>query len=201
MKLSELDEEGLIQLSVSVELAQKVLQLLSKLCQGCTRSDLQSSHIYLKYSCSKGKIEQNCQNGDVALPECGSLSEAMASRKPKKELFSTELPSAAPSTTEKTDTQLINELLKVEGLAFPDTLDEKVKGKCQPSSLLASWLSRLLGKRNCRKLLYVCFWREKPSAQNRSVVVLLKGRVFEVGLLLRECFRNLSFHPGQSSAV
>lgn len=140
-KQSELDEEGLIQLPVSVELAQKVLQLLSKLCQGCTRSDLQSSHIYLKYSFSKGRAEQNCPNGDVTLPESGSLSEAMASKKPKKELHSAEVPSAAPSATEKTDTQLINELLKVEGLAFPDALDEKVKGKCWPSSLLVFWLS------------------------------------------------------------
>ncbi|KAL8185246.1 UNVERIFIED_CONTAM: hypothetical protein K2H54_043762, partial [Gekko kuhli] len=138
-QLSELDEESLIQLSVSVELAQKVLQLLSKLCQGCTRSDLQSSHIYLKYSFSKGRAEQNCQNGDMTLPECGSLSEAMASKKPKKELLSAESPSAAPSTTEKTDTQLINELLKVEGLAFPDTLDEKVKVFCS---------TKLTGKRS-----------------------------------------------------
>uniref|UniRef100_A0A670KD48 Cullin 9 n=1 Tax=Podarcis muralis TaxID=64176 RepID=A0A670KD48_PODMU len=126
----ELDEEGLIQLSVSVELAKKVLQLLSKYCQGCTCSDLHSSHIYLKYSFSKGGTEQNCQNADVTPLDCGGLSEGMASKMPKKESLSAEVPSPAPSAAEKTDTQLINELLKVEGLSFPDTLDEKAKSKC-----------------------------------------------------------------------
>uniref|UniRef100_A0A670KB35 Cullin 9 n=1 Tax=Podarcis muralis TaxID=64176 RepID=A0A670KB35_PODMU len=125
-----LDEEGLIQLSVSVELAKKVLQLLSKYCQGCTCSDLHSSHIYLKYSFSKGGTEQNCQNADVTPLDCGGLSEGMASKMPKKESLSAEVPSPAPSAAEKTDTQLINELLKVEGLSFPDTLDEKAKSKC-----------------------------------------------------------------------
>ncbi|KAG6936673.1 cullin 9, partial [Chelydra serpentina] len=48
-ELSELDEEALIQLSVPVELAQKVLQVLSNQCQGCTLSDLHSSRVYSKY--------------------------------------------------------------------------------------------------------------------------------------------------------
>lgn len=49
---------------------------------------------------------------------------------------------------------------------------------------------------------FIClFLKGEAKCTKRSVVVLLKGRVFEVGLLLRECFRNLSFHPGQSSAV
>ncbi|XP_053168983.1 cullin-9-like isoform X2 [Hemicordylus capensis] len=126
-QLSELDEEGLIQLSVSVELAQKVLQLLNKQCQGCTRSDLQSSHVSLKYSFNKGGTEQNGQNVDLAPVDSSSLSEAVAPTKPKKESHSAEVPSPAPATVEKTDTQLINELLKVEGLSFPDTLDEKAK--------------------------------------------------------------------------
>ncbi|XP_062980015.1 cullin-9-like [Elgaria multicarinata webbii] len=127
---SELDEEGLIQLPVPVELAQKVLLLLSKHCQGCTRSDLHGSHVYLKYSSSKGGAEQNGQNADPIPTNGGSLAEAVASKAPKKESLSAEVPSPAPSTAEKTDTQLINELLKVEGLSFPDTLDEKAKAFC-----------------------------------------------------------------------
>ncbi|XP_060103905.1 cullin-9-like [Heteronotia binoei] len=181
-QLLELDEEGLIQLSVSVELAQKVLQLLSKLCQGCTRNDLQSSHIYLKYSFSKGRAEQNCQNGDVTLPECGSLSEAMASKKPKKEQFSAELPSTAPSTTEKTDTQLINELLKVEGLAFPDTLDEKVKVFCS---------MKLTGKRSSlEKIADIGDIIQKSSSE---VALQMAG--------LRLITKLLEEEPGQARQV
>ncbi|KAH0622788.1 hypothetical protein JD844_025459, partial [Phrynosoma platyrhinos] len=127
-KLSELDEEGLIQLLVSVELAQQVLHFLSEHCQGCTQSDLQSSQVYLKYSFGKGKTEQNCQNVNRIPTNCGGFSETLASKKPKKELLSAEVPSPASTMTEKTDIQLINELLKVEGLSFPDTLDEKAKG-------------------------------------------------------------------------
>uniref|UniRef100_A0A8D2L8F0 Cullin 9 n=1 Tax=Varanus komodoensis TaxID=61221 RepID=A0A8D2L8F0_VARKO len=118
--------EGLIQLSMSVELAQQVLHLLDQHCQGCTRNDLHSSHVYLKYSFSKGAAEQSCKNVDMISANCGGPSEAMASEKPKKESLSAEVPSPASSGTEKTDTQLINELLKAEGLSFPDTLDEKV---------------------------------------------------------------------------
>ncbi|XP_044284123.1 cullin-9-like isoform X1 [Varanus komodoensis] len=129
-QLLELDEEGLIQLSMSVELAQQVLHLLDQHCQGCTRNDLHSSHVYLKYSFSKGAAEQSCKNMDMISANCGGPSEAMASEKPKKESLSAEVPSPASSGTEKTDTQLINELLKAEGLSFPDTLDEKAKGFC-----------------------------------------------------------------------
>ncbi|KAH0622781.1 hypothetical protein JD844_025442 [Phrynosoma platyrhinos] len=139
-QLSELDEEGLIQLSVSVELAQQVLQLLSKHCQGCTQSDLQSSHVYLKYSFGKGGLEQNCQNVNGIPANSGGLSEAMASKKPKKELLSAEVPSPVPSVTEKTDTQLINELLKVEEPSFPDTIDEKAK---------AFGTAKMIVKRGC----------------------------------------------------
>uniref|UniRef100_A0A8D2L963 Cullin 9 n=1 Tax=Varanus komodoensis TaxID=61221 RepID=A0A8D2L963_VARKO len=136
----QVNEEGLIQLSMSVELAQQVLHLLDQHCQGCTRNDLHSSHVYLKYSFSKGAAEQSCKNVDMISANCGGPSEAMASEKPKKESLSAEVPSPASSGTEKTDTQLINELLKAEGLSFPDTLDEKAKGKCwipSPSSFLS----------------------------------------------------------------
>nr|XP_020652581.1 cullin-9-like [Pogona vitticeps] len=127
-QMVELDEEALIQLSISVELAQQVLQLLNKHCQGCTQTDLQSSHIYLKYSFGKRGAEHHCQK--VVPANCGSLSEATASKKPKKESLSAEVLSPAPMVAEKTDTQQINELLKVEELSLPDTLDEKAKTFC-----------------------------------------------------------------------
>ncbi|KFO96971.1 Cullin-9, partial [Calypte anna] len=48
-QLLEMDEEALIQLSVPVELAQKVLQMLERWCQGSTQRDLRGSRIYAKY--------------------------------------------------------------------------------------------------------------------------------------------------------
>ncbi|XP_042302555.1 cullin-7-like isoform X2 [Sceloporus undulatus] len=129
-KLLELDEEGLIQLLVSVELAQQVLHFLSEHCQGCTQSDLQSSQVYLKYYFGQGRTEQNCQNVNGIPTNCGGFSETLASKKPKKELLSAEVPSPASTMAEKTDRQLINELLKMEGLSFPDILDEKTKAFC-----------------------------------------------------------------------
>nr|XP_034967052.1 cullin-9-like [Zootoca vivipara] len=180
--VSELDEEGLIQLSVSVELAKKVLQLLSKYCQGCTCSDLHSSHVYLKYSFSKAGTEQNCQNADVTPLDCGSLSEGMASKKPKKESLSAEVPSPAPSAAEKTDTQLINELLKVEGLSFPDTLDEKAKTFCS---------LKVTGKRNSlEKLADVVDVIQKSSSE---VALQMAG--------LRFITKILEDEPGQERQV
>uniref|UniRef100_A0A803U089 Cullin 7 n=1 Tax=Anolis carolinensis TaxID=28377 RepID=A0A803U089_ANOCA len=87
-KMSELDEEGLIQLSVSVELAQQVLRILNNHCQGCTRSDLQSSQVYLKYSTGKQRTEQNCQHVNGVPANCDGFSEDLPSKKPKKKLVS-----------------------------------------------------------------------------------------------------------------
>uniref|UniRef100_A0A670KC88 Cullin 7 n=1 Tax=Podarcis muralis TaxID=64176 RepID=A0A670KC88_PODMU len=112
-KLPELDEEGLIPLSVSVELAQKVLQFLSRCCQSNAQSDLRSSHVYLKYSSSEGGTEQDGQKVDLAPAKCGGLSKAMGSRKTEEDSLSTEAPSPAPSAEENTDTQLVHELLRV----------------------------------------------------------------------------------------
>uniref|UniRef100_G1KZ36 Uncharacterized protein n=1 Tax=Anolis carolinensis TaxID=28377 RepID=G1KZ36_ANOCA len=129
-KMSELDEEGLIQLSVSVELAQQVLRILNNHCQGCTRSDLQSSQVYLKYSTGKQRTEQNCQHVNGVPANCDGFSEDLPSKKPKKKLVSAEVPSPATTMVEKTDIQLTNDLLKVQGLSFPETLDEKMKAFC-----------------------------------------------------------------------
>uniref|UniRef100_A0A8C8SQS2 Cullin 9 n=1 Tax=Pelusios castaneus TaxID=367368 RepID=A0A8C8SQS2_9SAUR len=52
--LPTLDEEALIQLLVPAELAQKVLQVLSKQCRGSTLNDLHSSRVYIKYFLGAG---------------------------------------------------------------------------------------------------------------------------------------------------
>uniref|UniRef100_A0A8C8STZ7 Cullin 9 n=1 Tax=Pelusios castaneus TaxID=367368 RepID=A0A8C8STZ7_9SAUR len=53
-QLPTLDEEALIQLLVPAELAQKVLQVLSKQCRGSTLNDLHSSRVYIKYFLGAG---------------------------------------------------------------------------------------------------------------------------------------------------
>lgn len=73
----------------------------------------------------------------MAPAEDSDLAETSVSKKPKKESLSAEVPSPAPSTIEKSDTQLINELLKAEGFSFPEPLDDKVKGKCRETFILS----------------------------------------------------------------
>ncbi|XP_069464995.1 cullin-9-like isoform X2 [Ambystoma mexicanum] len=122
-QLAELSDEALIQMAVPVELAQKLVWFLNEHCQGCILSDLHSSHIYSKYFHGKGTSEQDGQ------PEATNPTEysgAMASKKPKKNHLSTDGSMSPASTTEKTDLQLFNELLKTEGIPLPE-VDEKTK--------------------------------------------------------------------------
>ncbi|XP_025018754.1 cullin-9-like isoform X2 [Python bivittatus] len=129
-KLSRLNEEDLIQMSVSVELAQKILQLLNKHCQGTTQTDLQNSHVYFKYFFSKEGTEQNYPNVGMLSASYGDLSEAMKSKKPKEDILPDAVCSPTPFAAKESDRQLINKFLKIEGLFFPDILDEKVKAFC-----------------------------------------------------------------------
>uniref|UniRef100_A0A670XUM0 Cullin 9 n=1 Tax=Pseudonaja textilis TaxID=8673 RepID=A0A670XUM0_PSETE len=180
-QLSELDEEGLIQLSISVELAQKLLPLLSKYCQGCTQNDLQNSHIYLKYTLSKGSSEQGCQSGGMTSAKDSGFSEAMASPKPKESL-SAEMSSPVLSTTEKTDTQLINKLLHVEGLYFPDIPDEKAK---------AFFSGKVSGKRNSlEKLADIVDTIQKSSSE---VALQVAGLRFIIKILEDEPDTTIDF--------
>ncbi|XP_039180464.1 cullin-9-like isoform X4 [Crotalus tigris] len=127
-KLSRLNEEDLIQMCVSVELAQKILQLLNKHCQGTTQIELQNSHVYFKYFFSKGGTEQNCTNAEMLSANYDDdLSEAMKSKETKEGTLPDRVSSPAPFAVKESDRRLINKFLKIKGLSFPDTLDEKVK--------------------------------------------------------------------------
>ncbi|XP_044867648.1 cullin-7 isoform X1 [Mauremys mutica] len=126
-QLSELDEEALIQLSVPVELAQKVLQVLSKQCQGCTLSDLHSSHVYSKYFLRPAGAQPGGLGLDSAPSEC---AESLVSKKPKKDPPTARVPAPAPAPPEKSDCQLFSELLRAEGLPCPEMAEEKAKVLC-----------------------------------------------------------------------
>ncbi|XP_063158524.1 cullin-9-like isoform X2 [Candoia aspera] len=129
-KLSSLNEEDLIQMSVSVELAQKILQFLNKDCQSTTQIDLQNSHVYFKYFFSKEDTEQNCPNANLLSASYDDLSEAMKSKKPKEDILPDRVSSPTLFAAKESDRRRINKFLKIEGLLFPDTLDEKVKAFC-----------------------------------------------------------------------
>ncbi|XP_067389128.1 cullin-9-like [Emydura macquarii macquarii] len=126
-ELLELDEEALIQLSVPVELAQKVLQMLSEQCQGCTLSDLHSSHVYIKYFLSTGEARPACLGVDAAPSQC---AESLVSKKPKRDSPTAKMCPPATAPLEKTDSQLFSELLCAEGLPCPEVLEEKVEVLC-----------------------------------------------------------------------
>ncbi|XP_067148789.1 cullin-9 isoform X2 [Apteryx mantelli] len=129
-QLSELDEEGLIQLSVSVELAQKVLQVLEKRCQGSTLSDLRGSHVYAKYFLGRGAEQDGGGSTVVSSEDAGcrnSSPEAVVAEAAEEDLPAVVLPPRAPATVEKSDSQLFSELLQREGLLFPEVTEEQSK--------------------------------------------------------------------------
>ncbi|XP_069464981.1 cullin-9 isoform X2 [Ambystoma mexicanum] len=125
-----LSEEALVQIVVPVDLAQKLLWFLNQHCQGCTLSDLHSSHIYIKYFLGNGGTEQDSLT-DVSIRTefsgaGSSFQGAMVSKKPKKDPLSAATNHSTPAV-EKTDLQLFNELLKTEGVHIPILENEKTK--------------------------------------------------------------------------
>ncbi|XP_063184060.1 cullin-9-like isoform X2 [Chroicocephalus ridibundus] len=124
------DEEALIQQSVPVELAQKVLEVLEKRCQGSAQRDLRGSHIYAKYFLSKGAEQDG--RGSTAVSSEGAVckstvSEATTAKAAKEDLSAATVPLQAPAAASKSDSQLFSELLEREGLFFPEVTEEQIK--------------------------------------------------------------------------
>ncbi|KAM9383000.1 cullin-9-like [Phaethornis superciliosus] len=129
-QLSEMDEEALIQLSVSVELAQKVLQVLERRCEGSTQRDLRGSRIYTKYFLSKGAEQGG--GGSTAVSSEGAscrstVSEATRAKPGKEDLSAATVPPGAPTAAAKSDSELFSELLEREGLFFPEVTEEQIR--------------------------------------------------------------------------
>ncbi|KAM9273288.1 cullin-9-like [Cariama cristata] len=129
-QLLEVDEEALIQLSIPAELAQKVLQVLEKQCQGSARRDLRSSHIYTKYFLGRGAEQDGGGSTAVSSEGAGCRStgpEATVAKAAKEDLSAaTELPQAS-AVVAKSDSQLFSELIEREGLLFPEVTEEQTK--------------------------------------------------------------------------
>ncbi|XP_064915017.1 cullin-9 isoform X16 [Columba livia] len=129
-QLSEVDEEALIQLSVPVELAQKVLRVLEKKCQRSIQRDLRGSHIYTKYFLGR-RAEQDARlNTAVSSEGAGCRStdpEITMAKAAKEELSASTVPPHALAAVAKSDSQLFNELLEREGLFFPEVPEEQIR--------------------------------------------------------------------------
>ncbi|XP_061223148.1 cullin-9-like isoform X2 [Neopsephotus bourkii] len=127
-QLPEGDAEALMQLSVPVELAQKVLQALEKRCQGRAQSDLRGSHVYAKYSLSRGAEQEGARSTAVSSEGAGCRSpEAPVAEAAKEELPAGTEPARAPAVVVKSDSELFSELLEKEGLFLPEVTEEQSK--------------------------------------------------------------------------
>ncbi|XP_041107883.1 cullin-9-like isoform X1 [Polyodon spathula] len=125
-QMSEIDDATLIQLSVPVEVAQKLLKYLTQHSQTASLSDLQSSQVYInRYLRNEGleqerlpEILNSMDYGDEGSSSfLGSL--VSVSKKPKKEI----VPDFASSASAKPE----SELPKDDELKFPEDLEEKMK--------------------------------------------------------------------------
>ncbi|KAL2305730.1 hypothetical protein Nmel_003618, partial [Mimus melanotis] len=124
----QVDEEGLMQLSVPVELAQKVLQFLEKRCQGSSLCDLRGSRVYARHFFGR-RVEQD----DGGSPAVSSEGEGCRSPGPegtmakaaKGELCVAPEPPQAHGVAVKSDSQLFSELLEREGLFLPEVTEEQ----------------------------------------------------------------------------
>ncbi|XP_064503904.1 cullin-9-like isoform X3 [Pseudopipra pipra] len=126
----QVDEEALIRLSVPVELAQKVLQVLEKRCQGSTLRDLRGCRVYARYFLSRGAEQDGGRSTAVSSEGSGCRSigrEATMAKAAKEDLSAAAVPPQAPSVAVKSDSQLFSELLRSEGLCFPEVMEEQIK--------------------------------------------------------------------------
>ncbi|XP_059688917.1 cullin-9-like [Gavia stellata] len=129
-QLSEVDEEALIQLSVPAELAQKVLRILEKRCQGSAQRDLRGSHIYAKYFLGRGAEQDGGGSTTVSSEgaDCRSTGpEATTAKAAKEDLSAVTVPCGARAAAVKSDSQLFSELLEMEGLFFPEVTEEQIE--------------------------------------------------------------------------
>ncbi|XP_033916257.1 cullin-9 [Melopsittacus undulatus] len=121
-------EEALMQLSVPVELAQKVLQVLEQRCQGRAQSDLRGSHVYAKYSLSRGAEQEGTRSTEGSSEGAGCRSpEPTVAEAVKEELPAASEPPRAPTVVVKSDSELFSELLQKEGLLLPEVTEEQSK--------------------------------------------------------------------------
>ncbi|XP_043916222.1 cullin-9 [Protopterus annectens] len=130
--IHELDDHSLVQLSIPMEVAYKVMQYLNQHSHGSNLSDLHCSHIYIKHFKKREGLGNDAVSGlftsSSSYSSCSSGTMGSVSKKPKKEILPTSAASPTNSAnTEKPDSQIFAELQKREELKYPEDIDEKLK--------------------------------------------------------------------------
>lgn len=129
--LSEVDEEALLQLSVPAELAQKVLQVLEKRCQGSCLRDLRGSRVYARHFLGRGAEQDGGGSSAVSSEGDGCRSsgpEGTMAKAAEEDLSAAAGPPQARSVAVKSDSQLFSELFEREGLFLPEVTEEQSQG-------------------------------------------------------------------------
>lgn len=134
-----LDEKALGEMSVSVAMAEGLLQVLRNRFEGSTLSDLLNSQIYTKYGLQPDALSGSSQSHSSTLdPEEESKSEATFSEeetespKVKAEPLKAEAEPVKGKTEPpmaQSDSQLFNQLLVTEGMALPPGMKEAASGE------------------------------------------------------------------------
>ncbi|XP_077341595.1 cullin-9 isoform X2 [Lithobates pipiens] len=108
------DEASFIKVSVSVDLAQKILEFLRQHCRGCVLSDLQSSHVYVKYVLHASTATKQTSNAGSSVQD-NSLTGVTVSKKTKSE-ETRKADKAGAGPSEPSDLQVLRRLLTQEGV-------------------------------------------------------------------------------------
>ncbi|XP_039572795.1 cullin-9-like [Passer montanus] len=130
----QVDEEALVQLSVPAELAQKVLQVLEKRCQGSSLRDLRGSRVYARHLLGRGAEQDGggstteSSEGDRSTDPEGTMAKAA-----EGDLSAAPGPPQGRGVAVKSDSQLFSELLEREGLFLPEVTEEQSQalGSCE----------------------------------------------------------------------
>lgn len=148
-----LGEKTMGELSVPIEMAEGVLQVLSNRFEGSNLCDLLNSRIYIKYGLlpkEVGSSPSSRRHSCTPEPEEGSKSAANFSEKeeacrtnavpPKAEM---ELASAkTESPKAQSDSQLFNQLLVTEGITLSPETQEAATGEFGSGREDLDWSSR-----------------------------------------------------------
>ncbi|XP_033369216.1 cullin-9-like [Parus major] len=132
----QVDKEGLMQLSVPAELAQKVLQVLEKRCEGSSLRELRGSRVYGRHFLARGAEQDGGGSSAVSSDGggCGSTGpEGGTAKAAEGDLCAAPGPPQGRSVAVKSDSQLFSELLEREGLFLPEATEEQSQalGSCK----------------------------------------------------------------------
>ncbi|XP_066172796.1 cullin-9-like [Sylvia atricapilla] len=120
----QVDDEALVQLSVPAELAQKVLQVLEKRCQGSDLRDLRGSRVYARRFPGRGP-EQDGGGAAAVSSEGDTGPQGTMAKAAEGELCAAPGPAQGRRVALDSDSQLFGELSEREGLFLPEAPEEQ----------------------------------------------------------------------------